>query len=122
MRIISFAWTTPALLAAEKTVTRRAWKDAYALTFRAGERLQAWNASPRTGKGRQVGVVELTADPVKQSTARLPDSEWVAEGFACIFRIGQPDACNRALAIWNEWMHHPRDLWVVRFRLVDADV
>lgn len=41
MRIISFAWTSPALLAGAKTVTRRDWDDSYARRFSAGELVAA---------------------------------------------------------------------------------
>jgi hypothetical protein len=37
MMTISFAWTTPALLAGHKTVTRRDWDAEYAIRFAAGQ-------------------------------------------------------------------------------------
>lgn len=60
MLIISFSWTTPALLVLLKTCTRRDWNWGYAKRFRKGDFLQAWNFSPRfrnkcgecEGKGR----------------------------------------------------------------------
>lgn len=39
MKIISFAETTPALLADAKTVTRREWAEKHARSFKAGERV-----------------------------------------------------------------------------------
>src|SRR4051794_26432107 len=80
-RIIAFAETTPALLAGAKTVTRREWNDRYAQSFKAGEILQAWDKSPRTGKGKRVGLIRLTEVPRKERANEIRPSEYVAEGF-----------------------------------------
>ena len=52
VKIISFAWTTPALLAGRKTVTRRDWSDRYALLFHADDFVAGYNRSPRHGGRR----------------------------------------------------------------------
>ena len=62
MRIISFAWTTPALLAGAKTVTRRDWKGRHGMAFHEGDFVQAWDRSPRVG-GKQVATIQLTESP-----------------------------------------------------------
>ena len=81
MKIISFAWTTPALLAGRKTCTRRNWTTNYALKFKAGEIEQAYNRNPRIG-GKRVGLVRLTEDPYPELTGEAPDSDFEAEGLA----------------------------------------
>ena len=43
MRIISFAWTTEALIQGKKTQTRRFWKDRYAKSFKKGDLIQAYD-------------------------------------------------------------------------------
>lgn len=118
MRIISFAWTTPALLAGVKCVTRRDWQDRYALSFEKGERCQAWDKSPRTGQGKRVGTIELTASPVKESTRNIPGEDWVNEGFEYLAATGTYEESERAERIWTDWRGAPRCLWVIRFRLV----
>jgi hypothetical protein len=65
MKIISFAWTTPALLAGSKCVTRREWDKKYAESFEAGEYVQAFDKSPRAG-GKCVAIIELTQKPYLQ--------------------------------------------------------
>ena len=81
---ISFAHTTPALLAGRKTVTRRAWKPMY---FRQWLRAwedgrhvhQAYDKSPRVG-GRCVGTITLTAAPRLERLADMPEADLAAEG------------------------------------------
>lgn len=52
MRAISFAWTTPAFKARQKTVTRREWSDGYARSFKAGEVVEALARMAWPRKGR----------------------------------------------------------------------
>jgi len=58
MQIISFAWTTAALLNGHKTVTRRDWNDAYGKKFQNGDLVQAYNKSPRNF-GERVGIIKI---------------------------------------------------------------
>ena len=65
--IISFAWTTQALIEGRKTMTRRDWKPrAIANLQRAYDRgeiiHQAWDKVPYAG-GRRVGFIQLTQRP-----------------------------------------------------------
>lgn len=118
--IISFAWTTPALLAGAKTMTRREWTTQHALKFHAGDLVDAWNRSPRAGRSsgaRKVATIRLTRDPYEQSTRELDSRDYAREGFAWLERNGEFD---RAWSIWTDWTMHYRTLWVVEFELVDA--
>lgn len=121
MKIISFAWTTPALLAGQKTVTRRDWNDRYAGTFLAGERVAAWDRQPRYG-GKQVAVIQLTVAPLKQGTgaASLPKEDWWREGFDYLQKLGAKVDGLEPKALWRAWQLHPRAMWVVRFELVEV--
>lgn len=49
MRIISFGWTWPALVAKSKTVTRWDWDEDYARRFHKGDIVLAYDRSPRLG-------------------------------------------------------------------------
>ena len=117
MKQISFAWTTPALLAGAKTCTRRDWKDSWARQFHARDRVAAYDRQPRYG-GRQVAVIELTQDPYRESTAKAPESDWEAEGFAWLqFNLIKVDGLWPNV-LWRAWHVYPQMLWVVRFELV----
>mgnify|MGYP000857425269 CR=1 FL=1 len=119
MKIISFAWTTPALLAGEKTVTRREWSDDYAARFRVGELVAAYDRNPRF-KGRQVAVIRLTEKPVLQSTADAPDADWEREGFKYLQSIGARVNGHTPAALWELWRHRStaEEMYVVRFEVV----
>lgn len=79
MMIVSFAWTTEALLLGRKTVTRRFWTRRYAQRFHAGDLVQAYDRSPRY-RGRQVAIIRLTWDPYTQSLEDLTDEDERKEG------------------------------------------
>ena len=85
--ILSFAWTTPALLEGRKTVTRRNWKRGHpgaaynmCLGYGYGKRIhQAWSKMPYAG-GHRVGYVELTCKPYWEKLSDMPESDLAAEG------------------------------------------
>lgn len=79
MMIISFAWTTEALISGRKTVTRRYWSRRYAQRFHAGDLTQAYDRSPRY-RGQQVAIIRLTRDPYTQSLDDLTDEDERKEG------------------------------------------
>lgn len=143
MRIITFAWTTPALLAGEKMVTRREWKRHYAESFRAGELISAYDRSQRIG-GKKVATIRLTAAPSWEPDSAAPDSDFEAEGFACLQRIyaeddrvyvawarergiepmpvpALPDRVTLSLQNYDEWRQAGGWSWVIRFELVSVE-
>ena len=99
MRIISFGWTTEPFKAGAKTVTRWAWSDSCAGSFKLGERCQTYNRSPRFG-GEQIGIVELAAYPHQQSTGLMPDEDFRAEGFQWMSEARLDDAQGLTLG-WD---------------------
>jgi len=119
MMTISFAWTTPALLAGVKTVTRRNWEPEYAARFRAGQLVAAYDRQPRY-RGRQVATIRLTQAPYRQSTAEAPASDWEAEGFAYLESVGAKVDGMRPKVLWRAWHVYPQQMWVVRFELVEV--
>ena len=126
--IISFAYTTPALLAGAKSVTRRDWQPEYArLAISRSPLLKtprvhdAYDKSPRNG-GRKVATIQvlsLTQEPI----ASMPDSDYEAEGFAWLHANGHvppkssgfPDF---SFATFERWRQSGATLYVVRFELV----
>ena len=119
MRIISFAWTTTALLAGCKTVTHREWLQKFAGGWRKGTVAQAYDKSPRF-KGVRVGHIELTQDPYQERTCDIPDEDYEAEGFGWMERNGHLIRGTRPMIFWEQWRRNPDELWVVRFRLLDT--
>jgi hypothetical protein len=119
--IISFAYTTPALLARSKSVTRREWDAGYAARFHKGDVVQAWDKSPRFG-GCHVADTLLTADPTVEPIITMPASDYEAEGFAWLrLHPGTVDTKRFGGFTWADfetWRHSGGDVWVVRFELV----
>lgn len=118
-RHISFAWTTPALLAREKSVTRRDWKPQYAKRWREGDPATAYDRSPRYG-GKPVGLIRLTHAPYLASTTAVPRSDWWAEGFDYLSRLDPVPLVDGLTPreLWESWHAEPRALYVVRFEIV----
>ena len=114
---MSFAWTTPALLAGAKTVTRRDWKPKYARWFQRGELVAAFDRSPRYG-GKRVATIRLTCDPYVENTADAPDSDFEAEGLAWMKREVKKIEGMFPDGFWNKWRRDAEDVWVIRFSLV----
>lgn len=126
MNIISFAYTTPALLAGAKRVTRRDWKPEHAAKFRAGMRCLAYDKSPRIG-GKSVAIIRLLKEPLFEPMVSTPDSDFEKEGFAWLVQnrplvwrkfageVGELDPW----AWFNAWRQIGGSRWVVRFELID---
>ena len=117
MRIISFAWTTLALLAGRKTVTRREWSLDYAALFARGDLVQAYDRNPRW-HGRPVATIRLTRDPYPESTLYAPEEDYEAEGFAYLEEISAKVDGLTPRALWRAWHLYPQVLWVIRFEVV----
>jgi hypothetical protein len=125
--IISFAYTTPALLAGAKSCTRRDWNPSYAARFSEGSLVDAYDKSPRFG-GKKVATIRLTEWPRRESMLWMPDSDYEAEGFQFLydhvelispagykqFGIFDKDAFN-----W--WKASGVVVYVVRFELVSKE-
>jgi uncharacterized protein YqfB (UPF0267 family) len=79
MKIISFTWTTKALLEGKKTVTRRDWNEKYAKSFYKGDVVQAYNKAPRLG-GKRVAYIKLTSEPYLQWLHDVTDEDEKKEG------------------------------------------
>ena len=122
MLIISYAWTTAALLAVEdghgvKTCTRRSWNENYARMFRAGMEVQGWDRSPRSG-GQQIAVVSLTADPYLERTGAMPDADYEKEGLGWMERRGVMIRGRTPREFWESWKDADELVYVVRFQVM----
>lgn len=122
--IISFAKTTGALLAGEKTVTRRDWSDKHAAKFKAGMLVDAWNYGPRvvSKNPHKIATIRLTDSPTLESSSAFAFAsapEWFAEGFDWLTANGFGAEVQ---AIVDDWCRNKRDLYVVRFEVVGVFV
>jgi len=117
MKIISFAWTTPALLANRKIVTRRDWSEDYAKRFKAGDLVAAYDKNPRNG-GKQVATIRLTCNPYRESTDIMPRSDYEAEGLAYLQEQGLRIQGLSPYEFWEAWKAAKEVLWVIRFQKV----
>ena len=118
MKIISFAWTTPAVKARMKTCTRRDWADAYAARFHAGDLLQAYDKNPRNG-GKPFGIVRLTRDPYQERCCDVPMDDWDNEGFGYLTGIGATVDGLKPIELWEQWKLDTSLIWVIRFEIVE---
>ncbi len=117
MKEISFNWTVTAFLSGHKTATRREWKDSYAKTFKKGELVAAYDKQRRFG-GKRIGIIKLTKDPYKQSTAELTEDDWYAEGMDVLEGEGRLVDGLMPSMFWLNWQRDPKMLWVVKFKVV----
>jgi hypothetical protein len=111
--LISFSMTTDEYESGIKTVTRRAWKDAYAARMTAGRLLYAWSALPfvksRNPRRLNPPLIRITQDAYRERIADIGPDDLLAEGdFA------------RTPAQFAAFVGKPLDteLWVVRFETV----
>jgi hypothetical protein len=123
--ILSFAWTTPAVRARQKTCTRRQWAESHAHRFitlaARGELIDGWTRSPRVG-GTRFCRIKLTEEPVRQWTNEIPDTDWYAEGFDYLQKTGAHVGAVTPQQIWDGWHRTPELLWVVRFEIAELDL
>lgn len=120
-RLISFGSTTPALVTGNKTVTRRAWKEATARQFHKDDLVPAYDRNPRY-RGQQVALIRLAADPVLEPMSAMPDSDYADEGFTwlCLNAWRLPPSTMELPLDWYrfyEWRNDGSQLWVVRFEV-----
>lgn len=115
---ISFAWTTSALINGHKRVTRRDWTDNYAARFHQGDLLHAYDKRPEWG-GKAVALIRLTHTPYKQSTEKAPETDWYNEGFAWLHSHRKKVDGMEPRELWQDWKDNPRDMWVIRFEILE---
>lgn len=126
MQIISFAWTSPALVAGEKTVTRRDWNDDYAKRFRPGDLVAAYNRSPRH-RGEQIATIRIVS-VTWEFFDEMPDSDYAGEGLE--YLAAHPELLPKSgpysdpYMVSRErfaaWQQQPGGCWVIRFDLVEV--
>lgn len=122
--LISFSWTTAALLSGAKTMTRRDWSRAHysavEKAFLEERPFDAWDHVPRVKGARKVAEIRLTGIRGPESTSLVGDEDYRREGFAWLRAHGSPEERGRVQTIWTQWRFAPQLLYVVEFELVDV--
>jgi len=120
MKLISFSWTSPALLAGRKTVTRRSWDNAYAAKFHRSDVVQAYDKGPRVG-GKRIGFCRIES-VTKERTSYMPDEDYEAEGFAYFDEHTEKrgpqlfPGYGTMREAFQAWRCEDLHVWVIRFR------
>lgn len=124
--IISYSWTTLAMLARRKCVTRRDWSEKQiALAKRISEKgddVDAWSKSPRV-HGVRVATVKILSVHAHQPLRELCPQDWEDEGFALLEAL-QPRSASQ---IWNGWhedvaLNPHASLTTVRFEFLSIEL
>lgn len=111
MMIISFALTHGQIKAGQKTVTRRLWKDNHAAKFKVGQRVIAYDKSPRN-KGKPIGYLEIT-DKYREQLKDMPEADLCAEG-------GLWESKKEFIDLFGG--NTELKVWVIRFKLISSFV
>lgn len=130
---ISFAWTTPAVLAGHftpklsaKTETRRDWKPVTIKKFQriagSGEPVAAWTKQPGFQGARHFATIKILEVEPSERSGNIPDEAWHAEGFGMLQAIGA--GLHRGYSarhVWEYWrVEEPGNIQTVcRFELLD---
>lgn len=117
-KIISFAWTTPPLLANRKTRTRRQWDDNYAKSFKMGDVCQAYNRHPRF-KGKKVATIKITGKK-KEDISLMPDDDYEKEGFKYMEEQGLKVWGKDPRQAFEDWRNDGGIYWVVDFEVLET--
>ena len=106
--ILSFAWTTPAVVLGKKDTTRRDWSPktiAMARKIMAqGGTFDAWDKSPRFG-GKPIGTVRILELIENEDSKMLAESEWEREGFHVLQALNARIGKRGAIEVWQFWKH-----------------
>jgi len=117
---IPFTWTTPALLAGQKSVIRQDWLEEEVADFQAGRFAWACDYLQQAG-GAPIAVIRFTSDPVREPTSQLTDHDYEEEGFAFLERLSfpVPEHVYPLREFFHLWKSIDIPLWVLRFEVVE---
>lgn len=116
MMIISFAWTTKALLAGRKSRTRREWTANYAKRFKVGDLVQVYDKQPRFG-GKRVAIIRITGKKY-EPVSMMPDSDYEKEGFKFMAENGLKIWDKHPKKAFREWREENGCHYIIDFELV----
>lgn len=123
--IISFAWTTPAVVIGQKTETRRDWSPkTFAMIKKAmdeGRLVDAWDKSPRFG-GKEFGKVRILNLVEAEDSRTIPEGSWQKEGFHVLTMLEAKIGKSSPIDVWEFWKNeNDQDQVVVTFEVVSLN-
>lgn len=118
--IVSFAWTTGAVIARRKRKTRRHWTPEYAACFRPGSVHQAYDRSPRFN-GKQVALIRVLKAPYHQNTAEMTEHDFDDEGFAWMTEQGILMRGTTPRQFFEAWKEAREDVYVLEFEILSKE-
>lgn len=113
--IVSFCYTSKALVAGAKTVTRRWWSDKHARWFQPGRVFDAYNRLPRVKGARKIAECRVVSC---ERTGDFPDADIAAEGFDYLAALGITAPLEDVYR-WREYCRL-RPPFVLRFDVIDT--
>lgn len=123
--ILSFAWTTPAVVVRVKTQTRRDWTprtfSMYKRAMSEGRLVDAYDRSPRFG-GKPFGQIRITGLVESEDSRTIPDNSWFKEGFHVLAMLGAKIGGSSPEDVWRFWKErNEQEQNVVDFELVSLN-
>jgi len=116
---LSFAWTTPPLVAGAKTVTRREWPPTHAIKYHAGAIVPAWSKQARFPGAEWVGQVTLTRSPYYEHiSCEDVETLYVREGFKWLDDQWERIVHDPERPLWDitlGWHELDASYWVIEF-------
>lgn len=134
--IISFGWTSDALIAGAKDTTRRDWSQPWfermqALGhYTAGDVVDAWDALPRVKSKNPAHIARIQILTDVKASRDLPEGDYEREGFAWLQRYGYTLNGKTPETLWRNWAdafdpyrkvdaeRNSPPVYVVRFKVV----
>lgn len=132
--IISFAWTSRAVLAKfpdgrpAKWKTRRGWDEDYAAQFPASSIHKAYDKNPRV-HGHHIADVMILKDPYLQRTGHMTETDYEAEGLLWMEQNGivvpARNENHRVLKeqtprdFFEAWRERNELVYVVEFQVIE---
>jgi hypothetical protein len=121
--ILSFGWTTPAVVIGKKCVTRRQWAER---TIRIYERLighdvDAADSGLQYG-GKVFGRVKILDVKRDDDTRKMLEDDWYHEGFDALEALGLKVGRYAPDELWSFWKHENTEPYTrVQFALVSLN-
>lgn len=114
--IISFAYTTDALLAGQKTVTRRDWAPSHAAKFYPGLVVDAWSRNPRVPGARKVAEIQIVSVRLEPVQLLLDNPDYAASEVRAEGDLW--DSPEDFIGVFGSGFDPSKELYRIEFELI----
>jgi len=120
LKAISFAWTTPSVVAERKRHTRRFWKPHYAKRWHKGDLAWALSRQYQYG-GERVAIIEIQEEPYEENLKvwdKREEEFYELEGFGFLDdkKIAPANALSPLMQMTHWWLDTCESPFVVEFK------